>query len=84
VVERKSALNPGKNGGVKSGEKKSKKVKKRRENEQKAEKLKKKSQNDSFYCVFSYKIAHPIQMPRSMLKWVRFCGAKFRSQNKAD
>jgi len=43
-------------------------TKKRRKNEQKAEKLKKKLQNGTFYCVFFVKIAHPIQVPLSMLK----------------
>jgi hypothetical protein len=32
----------------------------------------------------TYKIAHPIQKPPSMLKWVRFCGGKFRSQNEGE
>ena len=46
-------------------------TKKRGKNEQKKEKLKKKLQNDSFYCVFFVKIAHPIQKLLSMLKWVK-------------
>jgi len=53
---------------VESGEKTRKKNKKRRKNAQKAEKLKKKRKNDPFLCIKTYKIARPIQMPRSMLK----------------
>ena len=35
-----------------------------------------------FLCKKAHKISHPIQIAPSMLKWVRFCGAKFRPQNE--
>jgi len=48
------------------------------------EKLNKKRKNDPFLCKKTYKIAHPIQKPPSMLKWVTLSGGKFPSQNEGD
>jgi len=59
-------------------------TKKRRKNAQKAKKKKKKRKNDTFLRKKAHKFAHPIQMPPPMLKWVRFCGVKFVSQNEGD
>ena len=49
----------------------------------KAEKMKQKGKNDTFLTKKTYKISHPIQIPRSMLKWVRLFAGKFQSQNEA-
>jgi len=50
----------------------------------KPEKRKKREKNATFLCKKTYKIAHPIQKPFPMLKWVVYCGAKFLSQNECD
>jgi hypothetical protein len=63
-----------------AGGKIEKKRKKRTGFEEKSEKSEK---NNSFLCVKTYKISHAIQKPFPMLKWVRFCGGKFSSQNEA-
>ena len=47
----------------------------------KRKKRKKREKNDTFLTKKAHKISHPIQKLLSMLKWVRFCGAKFPSQN---
>jgi len=55
-----------------SGKKWKKSAKKKQDLRKKAEKLKKREKNDTFLCKKTYKIAHLIQILRSMLKWVRF------------
>ena len=52
--------------------KKGEKRKKRRINEK----------NDSFCCVFSVKIAHPVQKPLQTLKWGRICEGKLQCQRE--
>jgi hypothetical protein len=65
----------------KKWKKKRQKVQKSLKKEGKRRKIEKKVTKR---CKKTCKIAQPIQKPLSMLKWVRFCGAKLHSQNEEE